>query len=370
MAGLSPETTGPAQRISEIASEAAANPQIKALLEKSDNVSINDITDVDLAFASILNEYLDDYGCRIFHRMINYPTLREKPSILLGLIRNQLIKGFQESSIPWEQDKNRTEWLKKTRAKLEHRPKEDQVSFEKIWENAIQIYPIKEGCEYNTSDAPLALMRYALLEIGSRMTTRHHLVKNDDVFFLELGEAVQAIQDNKDLKGIVIQRKAEREWAATHPGPPFYGAPQHISIESFPHEIQPLAKGNMWMSAMNFGFGVPDAEIPYSKSMITGTAASSGRYTGPARIILDESDFNKIRVGDVLICPITTTSWSILFPSIGAIVTEAGGILSHPAIIAREYGLPAVVATRDATQRLCDGQMVTVDGSAGIIEIH
>ncbi len=73
--------------------------------------------------------------------------------------------------------------------------------------------------------------------------------------------------------------------------------------------------------------------------------------------------------GDVLVCPVTTPAWSILFTQASAVVTDSGGVLSHAAIIARENGLPAVLGTRDATQRLVDGQTVTVDGSRGVVEI-
>jgi pyruvate,water dikinase len=82
---------------------------------------------------------------------------------------------------------------------------------------------------------------------------------------------------------------------------------------------------------------------------------------------MDESEFDKIEPGDVLVCPITSPVWSIIFPSVGALVTDTGGILSHPAIISREYGIPAVVATGKATTTLRDGQVVTVDGGAGTV---
>jgi pyruvate,water dikinase len=74
-----------------------------------------------------------------------------------------------------------------------------------------------------------------------------------------------------------------------------------------------------------------------------------------------------VQPGDVLVCPVTSPVWSVLFPSIGALVTDAGGALSHPAIIAREYGLPAVVATVEGTTRLHDDQLVTVDGTTGTV---
>ena len=103
---------------------------------------------------------------------------------------------------------------------------------------------------------------------------------------------------------------------------------------------------------------------------LTGIPASAGQYTGPVRIIKDESQFQKIQVGDVMVCPMTSPVWSVLFPSIGALITDSGGLLSHPAIIAREYRIPAVIATGNATALLQDGKIVTVDGTKGIVEIH
>ena len=102
----------------------------------------------------------------------------------------------------------------------------------------------------------------------------------------------------------------------------------------------------------------------------TGVAASPGTSRGPVRVVKDESEFHKLRAGDVLVCPVTSPVWSVLFPSVAALVTDAGGALSHPAIIAREFGIPAVVATRNATALLRDGQIVVVDGTAGTVRIE
>jgi pyruvate,water dikinase len=85
------------------------------------------------------------------------------------------------------------------------------------------------------------------------------------------------------------------------------------------------------------------------------------------RVIRTEAEFHKLKSGDVLVCPITSPVWSVLFPSIGALVTDTGGILSHPAIIAREHRVPAVVATGNATRRLQDGQVAIVDGTDGLV---
>ena len=87
-------------------------------------------------------------------------------------------------------------------------------------------------------------------------------------------------------------------------------------------------------------------------------------------MIRGEQDFTRLRPGDVLVAPITTPAWTVLFGSAGAVVTDTGGLLSHSAIIAREYGIPAVAATGSATSLLHDGQLVTVDGTRGRIEIN
>lgn len=102
---------------------------------------------------------------------------------------------------------------------------------------------------------------------------------------------------------------------------------------------------------------------------IRGIAASRGTYEGLARIILGEEQFDALQAGDILVCPITSPVWSVLIAKVGALVTDSGGILSHPAIIAREYGIPAVVATGNATQIIRNGQRVQVDGGAGIVRL-
>ena len=102
--------------------------------------------------------------------------------------------------------------------------------------------------------------------------------------------------------------------------------------------------------------------------MPTGIGASRGRYS-TVRIIRSEAEFDRLGAGDVLVCPTTSPVWSVLFPNVGALVTDSGGVLSHPAIIAREFSVPAVVATRAGTTQLRDGQVVAVDRTAGTVEV-
>ena len=100
-----------------------------------------------------------------------------------------------------------------------------------------------------------------------------------------------------------------------------------------------------------------------------GLAASRGVYEGPARRVSNPAEFDRITKGDVLVTESTTEAFNILLPLLGAIVTDSGGLLSHSAIVAREYGIPGVVGTREATERIADGARVRVDGDSGEVTV-
>jgi phosphoenolpyruvate synthase/pyruvate phosphate dikinase len=100
-----------------------------------------------------------------------------------------------------------------------------------------------------------------------------------------------------------------------------------------------------------------------------GMAASPGRYAGTVRVIYSEAEFDRLRAGDVLVCRVFLPVWTVLFPRVGALVTDSGGILSNPAIVARECGIPSVVATGMGTTVLREGQLVIVDGTSGTVEV-
>ena len=104
--------------------------------------------------------------------------------------------------------------------------------------------------------------------------------------------------------------------------------------------------------------------------VLRGLAASPGIFLGQAKIVLSQADFDKVKPGDVLVCPTTTSAWTVLFSKASALVTDSGGLLSHAAIVAREYGIPAVVNTGNATTSLRDGQTVKVDGNRGVVYLQ
>jgi phosphohistidine swiveling domain-containing protein len=100
-------------------------------------------------------------------------------------------------------------------------------------------------------------------------------------------------------------------------------------------------------------------------ALVTGVPASGGRATGPVRVIREPAEFGELRGGDVLVCPYTNPTWTSLFQRAAAVVVDSGGIGSHAAIVAREYGMPAVMGTGSGTTVLVDGQQIAVDGDTG-----
>jgi pyruvate,water dikinase len=106
-----------------------------------------------------------------------------------------------------------------------------------------------------------------------------------------------------------------------------------------------------------------------SGNVIKGLGASAGKVTATARVLFSPEDFSKMKQGDVLVAVTTTPAWTPLFTLASAVVTDIGGPLSHSSIVAREYGIPAVLATGNATRRIQDGQTITVDGGAGTVTL-
>jgi pyruvate,water dikinase len=117
-----------------------------------------------------------------------------------------------------------------------------------------------------------------------------------------------------------------------------------------------------------FGVEADDA-VADASAVIQGIACSAGRVTAPARVLRGPEDFDQMAPGEVLVAAITTPAWTPLFAMAAAVVTDVGGPLSHGSIVAREYGIPAVLGTGSATRRIRSGQTIAVDGGRGTVEI-
>ncbi len=197
------------------------------------------------------------------------------------------------------------------------------------------------------------LIRQILRELGARFTQQGAIEKPDDIYWLTEAE-LQAAAERLDggialdsLESSIQQRKVEMQ-SAMQLTPPF---------------VLPQMKV--------FGFDLMSLRSKRGRggkaNVIKGVAASPGKITATARVLHGPQDFNQMQPGDVLVAPITTPAWTPLFALASAVVTDVGGPLSHGSIVAREYGIPAVLGTGAATRRIHSGDTVTVDGAAGIV---
>jgi rifampicin phosphotransferase len=193
------------------------------------------------------------------------------------------------------------------------------------------------------------LLRRCALRLGEFLVTRGVIDAAEDVFFLARAE----LDGQEDLSDAVADRRRTWEWQRRLAAPLDLGTP--------PRAIRSLMQGATETARTR--------PVP-SDAILVGEPASPGRATGPARIVRGPKDFDRFEVGEVLVARLTSPAWTPLFGRAAAVVTDGGTLAAHASLVAREFGIPAVVATGDATHNLHDGQVVTVDGSAGVVEMN
>ena len=370
VAGLSTMSTEPARRLAELARLARDRPAVRSVLEHVDSTTARRLVEVDPEFATAFAEYQSAYGCRALSYDLEDPSIAETPELTLGLLADQLAWNYDPAADTASLHAHRTAVTAEARAALAGHSAEDRARFERVLERAQRTYPVREENEFYTISAPIALLRYALLELGRRLAKQGQIQRAEHVFYLRYDEARAALRDRTDRQKLVTQRRGERAWVLANPGPPSYGKNPGPPppLDALPPEPRFAMQALLWFTDHTFA-SEATAHATQVGEELRGIAASQGAYTGPARVIMNESEFGKIQAGDVLVCPITSPVWSVLLPSVGALVTDTGGILSHAAIIAREYRVPAVVATGKATALLHDGQIVSVDGASGVVRL-
>jgi rifampicin phosphotransferase len=371
LAGLSAMSTAPALGLAELAHMVADRPTVRALVERADRAAVARISGEDPGFGKAFEQYQRKFGARVLSYELAGASLAEMPEITLATLRDQLRRGYEPSVHIDALAARRAKREAEARALLAGRPDVERSRFDRALQRAQAAHPVHEENEFYTLSVPLALARYSLLEFGRRLVSRDVIAERDDVFFFEIDEVLAAFAQGGDHRVLVARRKGEQAWTLAHPGPATYGkdpgAPPPLHV--LPRESRTVMEAVVWMVDRIFAGQRSAQRQAIGAATITGIAASPGRYTGTVRVIAGEHEFGKLEAGDVLVCPVTSPVWSVLFSRIGALVTDSGGILSHPAIIAREFGIPAVVATGNATALLRDGQRVTVDGEAGVVEI-
>ncbi len=369
VAGTSATSTAPGRALARLATTVAGRPDLHRLL--IDGAPTEQLLAADPQFAADFTDYQREFGCRALSYELAEESLDERPELVLGLLRDQLATGYDPTGHDQALAERRRAATDEARSGLAGRFPADRDRFESALRRALAAYPVREDNEFLTISAPFALVRRAVLEAGARLASRGLLERPEHVFHLEPGELLASLREGTDRRALVTRRRGERAWVLAHPGPASYGQapPGPPPLSALPAPARRAMERFLWL--FDQILGTQDGErLPAGpETALRGVPASVGTYTGPVRVIRTEAEFDRLRGGDVLVCPVTSPVWSVLFPLVGALVTDSGGILSHPAIIAREYGVPAVVATGDGTSRLRDGQLVTVDGGTGTVRV-
>jgi pyruvate,water dikinase len=194
-------------------------------------------------------------------------------------------------------------------------------------------------------------LRRFVMRVGHRLAAEGVLADGADILYLHRDEIPAIARRPTDRRAIVDERRAATaHWRTIRP-PRAVGKPADASTSDDVDRFD----GARYTSTE------PDE--------LRGTGASAGTVRGTARLTLTQADFGAVQAGDIIVCPSSNPSWVPLFAIAGGLITDTGGVLSHAAVVAREFALPAVVGTGDATQKIADGRLVEIDGTSGIVRL-
>jgi len=308
---------------------------------------------------SAVSGYLDLVGYRPLDGFdISEPAALELPDALLRAIRAALTgRGGGDTGLEGR--------IAYVRAQV---PEEHREEFDELLGEARLTYRIRDERGIYSDIWASGLMRRAVLSAGRRLESRGQLHDAEHLVDASLAEMCSLISGSDDPSADELAaRSAYRTSHSAKGAPATLGPPPPPPPD--PSDLPPAVARLMRATSIALGeiFGSSTAE--HEEHVLRGLAASRGTYEGPARLISGPSEFGRIVQGDVLVTESTSEAFNILLPLLGAIVTDNGGLLSHSAIVAREYGIPGVVGTRDATERIADGDRVRVDGDVGEITV-
>ncbi|HVH23479.1 MAG TPA: PEP/pyruvate-binding domain-containing protein, partial [Pseudonocardia sp.] len=290
--------------------------------------------------------FLRRYGHRAVAEIdLGVPRWAEDPSHIIGMIANYLRLTDPELAPPvqFRRGQQAAETMISElvdRAARHSRPRAWLIDF--ALHRARRLIGLRESPKYLLIVA-LSTLRTHLLQVGRVLVDQGRLTTADDIFFLDYAEARRAL-DGEGFADLVTERR-----------------------EAYAVELRRRHVPRLLMSDGT----EPEAVAPpaiRSDGALAGSPASAGTVTGPARVVLDPVGAH-LEPGEILVAPSTDPGWTPLFLTAGGLVMEMGGSNSHGAVVAREYGIPAVVGVPEATSRIETGQLITVDGASGLVTV-
>ena len=322
-------TTAANHAIDAIAADVRASDQLRDVFEATapaELPSALSATPDGRAIVEAVDGYLRRFGLReTILPSAAFPAWRDDPALVYGLLA-----GLARGTGPAHADPRAAKDELVRRLERGRGPRRWLLPLLlRLLDGTRTVLAFREESHYRAF-VPFPVVRRLALELGGRLAARGALDSAPDVFFLRLEELGSG--NDAELRGIVERRKAARRSV---------GALTIVPIE-VEHE---------------------------GDRSLTGVPVSGGTATGPVKVVRGEAEFWKLRPGDVLVAPYTNPTWTPLFSIAAAAVVDGGGAASHAAIVAREYGLPAVMGTLHGTRRLHDSDVVLVDGSTGRVTL-
>jgi phosphohistidine swiveling domain-containing protein len=306
--------------------------------------------------AERIEPYQREFGWHaVWSHEFIFPTVREQMEPVLELVRGYFTTDYD---YPSAIDAMRRDIEAASAEILEGL--EGEALEEMRAANAVNLRmaPLTPDHHFYIDQGANAHVRLVLLAVGRKLVDGGRLDQPDDAMFLRYTELRMLIGDADaiDSRGIVATRRAQRDGAKkVHPRD-WVGTVTPSQL-AFPYLVN-------WGYPERFHRQQSDDE-----RVITGIAGSPGTTEGTARVVMTVNEFDEVRHGDILVCQMTNPAWVVLFTKIAGLVTDTGGTTSHPAVLSREFGIPAVVGTSVATKRIRTGDRISVDGSTGRVEI-
>ena len=343
--GSGSQTRSLGDEVAELARQAESTPAALAALRARDYAAAADVGDEP--WASALGQFLQDHEDEIaLWSEIHVPPWNVDPAPLMRLVGATLAAGAQA----------RVDAGAASAAAVRERlAPEDVAEFEAALALSRDYVPIIEH-RARWQLKMVGGLRRAYAAFGQKLVDAGHTDAVDDVFFLHLGELSKAARGELDARALVSARRTEWQANLALTPPLTLGLPVPVEV---------IGAMNPMMRRM---FGAVALPAPTATEVV-GIAASGGVVTGRARVVGGLAEADELEDGDILVCPSTSPPWTPYFAIVAAVVTDAGGVVSHAAIEAREYGIPAVVGTRQGTRLIPDGARITVDGTAGTVTI-
>jgi phosphohistidine swiveling domain-containing protein len=304
-----------------------------------------------------LETHQQEFGYKaIWAHEFQFPTWKENPAPILEAVRGYLETDYD---FPRAIQNVKDDLEAAKRELMDDVPEgEGKERLRAALELSLRMNPLTPDHHFYIDQGTNARLRLVLVAIGKKLVEAGLLDDAEDVMFLRYNELRVLMFDPGaiDAREIVSDRRDELEDAYEVRPPEWIGTATQQALD-FPYNA-------LW--------GFPEKfyrEPSQKKDQVVGLGASAGVIEGPARVVTSIEESDQVQTGDILVCRMTNPAWVVLFTKVSGLVTDAGGTVSHPAVVSREFGIPAVVGTSDATRKIKTGDRVRVNGASGVVEI-